>query len=63
MGVGLMAVYSIGFLFIFALLGFGIVKTAKIPKSGVWMKYVHSLGSLAILAAGIYYGITGWQNL
>lgn len=63
MGVSLMAVYSIGFLFIFALLGFGIVKASKIPRSGVWMKYVHNLGSLAILAAGIYYGITGWQEL
>ena len=62
-GVALMTVYSIGFLFLFGLLGFGVVKASKIPKSGVWMKYVHAMGSLAILGAGIYYGITGWQDL
>lgn len=62
-GVVLMSVYSVGFLFIFALLGFGVVKASKLPRSGAWMKYVHTLGSLAIIAAGLYYGITGWQEL
>lgn len=62
-GILLMSVYSIGFLFVFALLGFGLVKASKLPRSGVWMKYVHSIGSLAIIAAGLYYGITGWQEL
>lgn len=62
-GMALMSVYSIGFLFIFALLGFGVFKASKLPRSGAWMKTIHTLGSLAIVGAGIYYGITGWQEL
>ncbi len=61
-GIALMSLYSLGFLLIFALLGFGLIKASRLPRAGRWMKSVHALGSLAILGGGVYYVYLAWTG-
>lgn len=62
-GAFLMFSYALGFVAIFAVLGFGILRTRALPSSGVWMSYVHKFSGILLLAAGIYYLYQGVQSL
>jgi cytochrome c-type biogenesis protein len=54
-GVFQMAAFSSGMGIIFLVLGFGVLSTNKIPRSGLWMIYVHKLTVLLLVLGSIYY--------
>jgi cytochrome c biogenesis protein CcdA len=51
----LMALYGVGFSFVFILIGLGLAKLSSLPKNGRWMNRVHQLGSSLLVVAGIYF--------
>lgn len=61
-GILLMSLYSTGFLLLFFLLGLGVIKKSKLPKSGKWMSKVHLFTSWLLIGVGIYYGYIGLQG-
>jgi cytochrome c-type biogenesis protein len=58
-GILLMTFYSFGFLTIFSVLAFGLMKGAKIPRAGQWMNKVHAVTSWLIILTGGYFVTTG----
>ncbi len=54
-GAFLMALYGIGFSFVFILIGLGVAKLSALPRSGRWMNLAHKLGSLLLIAAGAFF--------
>ena len=47
--------YAFGATLIFLIVGLGITSMGKLPKSGSWMKKVHSISAVLILAAGLFF--------
>jgi cytochrome c-type biogenesis protein len=54
-GALLMALYGVGFSFVFILIGLGIAKLSSLPRAGRWMTSVHKMGSLLLIAAGVFF--------
>ncbi len=54
-GTFLMFSYSIGFVFLFGVIGFCLLKANSLPRSGTWMNYVHKVGGILLVLAGFYY--------
>ena len=62
-GTFLMLAYAIGFVTLFGVIGFGLVRTRALPKSGVWMAYLHKVSGVLLLGAGVYYLYQGITSL
>lgn len=54
-GMLLMLFYSMGFSLLFLLLGLGVLRMNRLPRSGRWLQGVHKLNSLFLIGAGTYY--------
>ncbi len=54
-GLALMLCYSLGFSALFVLLGLGLLRLGRLPRSGPWLTQVHRLSSLLLLGAGVYW--------
>ncbi len=60
-GMGLMFLYGAGISTIFLILGLGLLRVTQIPKSGLWMRYVHKLSVLMLIASSFYFAAKGMQ--
>lgn len=54
-GMLLMLSYSLGFSLLFLLLGLGVVRLGRLPRSGPWLNRMHKFSSVILLIAGVYY--------
>lgn len=60
-GMGLMFLYGAGISTIFLVLGLGFLRISQIPKSGVWMRYVHKTSVLLLVGSALYFAGKGMQ--
>lgn len=51
--------FALGASSIFLAVGLGVINVKVLPKRGPWMKRLHQLGSLLILAMSLYYLVKG----
>ena len=54
-GAALMTIYAVGFSLLFILMGAGLLSLKSIPKSGQWLTRLHKVGTIALIAFGLYY--------
>lgn len=52
--IALMSLYSLGFSTVILLIGLGFMSLKELPKSGIWLKYLHSVASLVLIGWGLY---------
>lgn len=54
-GSWLMFLYALGMSLLFLGLGLGLLELKKLPRSGIWLGWVHRISSLLIICGGFYY--------
>lgn len=59
-GLLLMLMYSSGFTLVYLLLGLGILKANRLPRSGRWMTKVHKASSFVLVLTGAYFLYLGF---
>lgn len=54
-GMAFMLAYGLGLSTIFLILGLGIFQIKTLPKSGVWMTYIHKVSVFMLAGSGVYF--------
>jgi thiol:disulfide interchange protein DsbD len=58
-GTTIMFFYALGFSCFLALVSLGMLNLKKLPRSGVWMQYVHKISGVLLVLTGMYYVARG----
>ena len=54
-GLLLMFTYGIGISTIFLVLGLGLIQTKNLPRSGMWMKRIHTVSVVLLAVSSLYF--------
>ena len=59
-GAFFMSLYSLGFSFVFILIGLGMARLSSLPRAGRWMDALNRAGAVILIGGGLYFIFGGW---